>query len=182
MALKSYAYDNVNYISTDEDTFNVAAGASSLSQKFVTFTQKQIKSVTLAPTTAGTSNDVSTLVQLTTLPVVFVGTSGTASAAASVAGTNTNTVTITNLSTFGSGATLPQNIPLSGGGPFTITVTAGVGGGTTTATAVTLPSGPTGGLAMASLDQIWVKHGTDATVAYSGALEYQYTPGSSFTI
>jgi hypothetical protein len=182
MALKSYTYDNVNYASTDVDDFNIAAGASSLSQKFVSFTAKQLKSVTLAPTTAGTSADVSTLVQLTTLPVVFVGTSGTASAAASVAGTNTNTVTITNLCTFGSGATLPQYIPISGGGPFTITVTAGVGGGTTTATAVTLANGPNGGLTVGTLDQFWLKHGTDATVAFSGQYEYQFTPGSGFTV
>ena len=182
MALKSYTYDNVNYASTDVDDFNIAAGASTLSQKFTSFTSKQLKSVTLVPTTAAAASDVSKVVQLTTLPVTFVGTSGTASAAASVAGTNTNTVTVTNLCTFGSGATLGQYIPLSGGGPFTITVTAGVGGGTTTATAVTLANGPNGGLTVGTLDQIWVQHGTDTAVAFAGQFEYQFTPGSSFTI
>ena len=182
MALKSYTYDNVNYASTDVDDFNIAAGASTLSQKFTSCTSKQLKSVTLVPTTAAAASDVSKVVQLTTLPVTFVGTSGTASAAASVAGTNTNTVTITNLGTFGSGATLSQNLVVSGGSGYTVTVVAGVGGGTTTATGVTLPSGPNGGLTVNALDQFWVKKGTDATVAYTGQVEFQYTPGSSFTI
>ena len=182
MAQKTYAYDNVNYTSSDVHDFTVGTGSGTLSQKFVAFTGQQIKSVTLAPTTAGTSADTVQLPQLTTLPVTFGGTSGTASAAASVAGTNTTTVTITNLGTFGSGATLPQNLVVSGGSGYTVTVVAGVGGGTTTATGVTIASGPNGGLTVAALDQFWVKKGTDATVAYSGQVEFQYTPGSSFTI
>ena len=170
----SKAYDNAAYLQPDPQDFPALTGASALSQKFISFTARQLKSVSVVPTTAGTSNDVLQLVQVTTLPVNFVGVTGTASFA-----TGTSTVTLTNLGTFGSGATAPQYLNLSQG-TFTITVVNGTT--TSTATNVTLGSGVNGGLSVGALDQYWIKKGTDATVVYVGEIEGFFTPGTSFTL
>lgn len=177
MALKSYIYDDVNYRSTDAMELTIAAGNAAASAKFTTFTTKQIKSLTLVPTVASAASDVNKVVQLTTLPVSFSGGVGTATG---IGGTATSTVTVNGVGTFGSGSVTAQYIPISGGTFASITVVQGAG--TTTATNAVLPSGPNGGLTMGTGDLIYVVSGTDTVVTYSGELEYQYTPGSQFTI
>jgi hypothetical protein len=91
MALtKNYPYDNPNYTAIDVKDLPEFTGAAATSQKFTTFTSSLLlKSVMVRPTTAGTSNDVSSLI------------------AVNVSGTTTTTTTVA-LSTFGSGVTTPS--------------------------------------------------------------------------
>jgi hypothetical protein len=86
MATKSMSYDHPTY--TAVDSFDGSAtGNAGTTTKFVAFTGCIIKSATLKPTTAGTSNDVSSFIQI----------SGT-------------TTTTTALATFGSAASTFTNI------------------------------------------------------------------------
>lgn len=96
MATKNMAYDHPAYTSVRNlPVIGITAGLSGsggTGVKYCSFTQQLIKSVTLKPTTAGTSNDVSSLIQI----------SGT-------------TTTTTALATIGSGATAVVNAaPTSG--------------------------------------------------------------------
>lgn len=91
MATKSMAYDHPAYTGVASKDFAIAAGSGSASvPKFVAFTAKLIKSVTLKPTTAGTSNDIASLIQI----------SGT-------------TTTTTALATIGSGVTTFTQVALA---------------------------------------------------------------------
>lgn len=90
MATKSMGYDNPAYLSVHQDGSQIAAGSGTTGTKYVAFTSMVVKSVTLKPTTAGTSNDISSFIQI----------SGT-------------TTTTTALATFGSAATAFQNIALA---------------------------------------------------------------------
>jgi len=86
MSTKSMSYDHPTY--TAVDSFDGSAtGNAGTTTKFVAFTAMLIKSATLKPTTAGTSNDVSSFIQI----------SGT-------------TTTTTAIATFGSGATTFTNV------------------------------------------------------------------------
>lgn len=90
MAVKSMGYDNPAYLAVHQDGSQIAAGSGATGTKYVAFTAGIIKSVTLKPIVAGTSNDVSSFIQI----------SGT-------------TTTTTALATFGSAATTFQNIALA---------------------------------------------------------------------
>lgn len=83
-------YDHPSYTAVREMGFQIATGSGTAGSKFVAFTSKQLRSVTLKPTVSGTSNDVCSLIQI----------SGT-------------TTTTTALATFGSAATAFQNVALS---------------------------------------------------------------------
>jgi len=91
MATKSMAYDHPAYEAVINKDFAIAAGSGAASvPKFVAFTSKIVKSVTLKPTTAGTSNDIASLIQI----------SGT-------------TTTTTALATIGSGVTTFTQVALA---------------------------------------------------------------------
>lgn len=93
MSTKSMSYDHPAYTAVHSESFAIATGSGTAQvPKFIAFTSLLVKSVTLKPTTAGTSNDVSSLI--------------------SISGTTTTT---TALSTFGSGVTTFLNAaPASG--------------------------------------------------------------------
>ena len=96
MATKSFAYDHPAYTGVRNlPVIGITAGLSGSAGagiKYCSFTSQMVKSVTLKPTTAGTSNDVVSLLQI----------SGT-------------TTTTTALATIGSGATTFLNVaPASG--------------------------------------------------------------------
>lgn len=82
MATKNMSYDHPAYTSVGSLTTGNLTGASGAGQKYAAFTSMLIKSITLKPTTAGTSADAASFLQI----------SGTAT-------------TTTALNTFGSGAT-----------------------------------------------------------------------------
>lgn len=92
MAIRALpVYDHPSYTVVREMSVGTVTGASgSAGTKFSAFTAKLVKSVTLRPTTAGTSNDVPNFLSIT--------------------GTTTTT---TAIGTFGSGATAFQNAPLN---------------------------------------------------------------------
>lgn len=84
MSSKSMAYDHPAYQAVTTKPLAIAAGSGAASEKFVAFTAKLIKSVTLKPTTAGTSNDVQSLIQIsgtttTTTALSTIGSAATAS-------------------------------------------------------------------------------------------------------
>ncbi len=83
-------YDHPTYTAVHELGLGQMNGSGGASSKFAAFTNKMVRSVTLKPTTAGTSNDVFSFIQI----------SGT-------------TTTTTALTTFGSGATTFTKIALS---------------------------------------------------------------------
>lgn len=91
MSMKSMSYDHPAYTSVREQGFSIATGSGTASvPKFAAFTAKYLKSVTLKPTTASTSNDVASLIQ--------------------ISGTTTTTTAIT---TFGSGVATFTNVSLA---------------------------------------------------------------------
>lgn len=83
-------YDHPAYTVVREMGLGNITGSGATSSKFAAFTAKTLKSVTLKPMTAGTSNDVSSLIQI----------SGT-------------TTTTTALTTFTSGQTSFVNVALA---------------------------------------------------------------------
>lgn len=172
----SRPYDHPLYTSQDTHLIASTTGASAIS-KYVSFTGRQLKSVTLLPTTAGTSNDIVQFIAVTSLPVTLNLASG-----ATTSYTGSSTLTILALGTFGSGSVTPQSFTLAGG-TYNIQVVnvSGTTTSTSTATNVVLPTGPQGGLSIGALDQYQFKKGTDATVVYVGEVEYAYTPGTNFT-
>lgn len=90
MAVKSMGYDHPTYTAVNHENVGPITGNAGTSQKCVAFTSMIMKSVTLKPTVAGTSADVSSFIQI----------SGT-------------TTTTTALSTIGSGATAFVNVPFA---------------------------------------------------------------------
>ncbi len=88
MATKNMGYDHPAYLAVSSD--NSMVSGSGGATKFVAFTAGIVKSVTLKPTTAGTSNDISSFIQI----------SGT-------------TTTTTALATFGSGVVTFTNVALA---------------------------------------------------------------------
>jgi hypothetical protein len=75
---KSMSYDHPAYTSVATKPIAIAAGSGAASSKFVAFAAKLVKSVTLKPTTAGTSGDIQSLIQIsgTTTTTVALGTIG----------------------------------------------------------------------------------------------------------
>jgi hypothetical protein len=81
MATKNMAYDHPAYTSVHNDSFAIASGSGSQSvPKFIAYTSMIVKSVTLKPTTASTSADVASLIQIsgTTTTTYGLGTTGSA--------------------------------------------------------------------------------------------------------
>lgn len=180
----SKSYDDPAYRQPDPLPFPATtAGSGNLSQKFVSFTGRQIKSLTVLPTTAGTSADVLQLIVVTSGPVVLVGSNGSSLTQTPFgAGTLTGTSTLSylNVGTVGSGAVAPAYFNISQG-----TFNVQVVNGTTTATCANAVIGSgiaAGGQALVAGDQFWMKKGTDATVVYVGEFETFFTPGTSFTL
>lgn len=98
-------YDDPNYTTVEPYFFQTAAGANAKGPNpaFTTFQARLIKSVSLKPVTAGTSNDVCNLI--------------------TVSGTATTT---TALGTIGSGATALVNFPVgTGNSPTGIALNSG---------------------------------------------------------
>lgn len=176
MTLKSNIYDHPNYVTSDAIEIPSLTGNGG-SSKYVSFTGRQIKSVCLLPLTAGTSADVVTVVAVTTLPTTLTN------ASSSTAYTGTSTLTLLNVATFGSGSVVPQYVPLSGG-TFTVKVinVSGTTTTTSTSTGVVFPQGNAGGVSVGANDQFQLVKGTDATVVYTAEIEYNYTPGTNFTL
>jgi hypothetical protein len=133
MATQSMGYDNPAYLARSPLEVVTAAatltGASTAGLKHIAWTNFLLKSVIMKPSTAGTSNDIVNLLNI----------SGT-------------TTTTTALGTFGSGATAFQSLPVPG-------------------TAQLQLQG----------DTFWVQKGTDATVAYNGAIEQLVQPLANVT-
>ncbi len=177
MTQTSRPYDHSQYTTYDAIDVPSLTGASAVS-KYVSFTGRQLRSVTALPTTAGTSNDILQFITVTTLPQSFTLASG-----ATTSYTGTSTVTVLALATFGSGVTTAQNVAISGG-TFNLQVVNinGTTTSTSTCTNAVLPSGPSGGLAVGALDQFQLKKGTDATVVYTAEVEFNFTPGSNYTL
>ena len=81
MATKNMAYDSPAYTLVRTQPFAIAAGGSALSvPKYLAFTSEIVKSVTVKPTTAGTSSSVMSLIQIsgTTTTTYGLGTTGSA--------------------------------------------------------------------------------------------------------
>lgn len=193
---KSVAYDEAQYQQTDPVNFSIAAAGSS-SSLITAYTTKQLKSVTLVPTTAPTANDQIT-VTLTTLgaslqafgtativnytPAAIVGAQGTVTATAS------NIVTLTGI---GNGLAAGQTFPIGtcpafnpcyfpiAGGTYTVVVANAAG--TNTQTSYVFPNGPSGGLVMSPGDVLKIAKGTDTVAVYQGEAEFTFTPGSNIT-
>lgn len=176
----SKAYDDPTYRQPDPLDFPAtSAGANGLAQKFISYTGRQIKSVTVLPTNSATAaGNVLQMVVVTGLPVLYVGAGG--GTCSGPGGTNTNTLTILNLGTYGSGNVASSYFPISGG-TYNIQLVNTVG--TTTATNVVIPQGLAGGgIPVQALDQFWVKNGTDAQFTFLGEIECFFTPGTSMTL
>jgi hypothetical protein len=88
MATKNMGYDHPAYLAVNADLSQITGSGGAT--KFVAFTNMIVKSVTLKAVTAGTSNDVSSFIQI----------SGT-------------TTTTTALATIGSGVTTFTNVALA---------------------------------------------------------------------
>jgi hypothetical protein len=194
---KSFAYDNTNYIQADPINFSIAAAGSS-SASFTAFIKKQLRSITLVPTTAPTANDQLTLTLTTLYPQVFgtatsgsytgsgtyvvgvqAGASGTLTGGTQTA-TGSTIVTIGPLTSFGTAPAFnPSYMPLDNG---TYTVVVASSGGTNTQTGYVFPTGPTGGLTINPGDILKIAKGTDTIGVYQCEAEFVFTPGSNLTI
>lgn len=194
---RSYAYDNTNYIQADPINFSIAAAGSS-AFSMTAFTKKQLKSITLVPTTAPTANDQLTLT-LTSLYAQAFGTatsgsyvgSGTyvvgvqAGASGTLTGgtqtaTGSSIVTIGPLTSFGTAPAFnPTYLPLDNG---TATVVVASSGGTNTQTGYVFPTGPNGGLTLNPGDVLKIAKGTDTVGVYQCEAELYFTPGTTLTI
>jgi hypothetical protein len=183
---RSYAYDNTNYIQSDPINFSLAAAGSS-NAKFTAFTRKQLKSITLVPTTAPTANDQLTITLVSLSAQAF----GTATGASYIPGggtgivgtstaTSSNTVTIGPLTSFGTAPVFNPHVDILSGGTFTVVVANG--SGTNTQTGYVFPIGPTGGLTVNPGDVLTVAKGTDTVGVYQCEAEFYFTPGSTLTI
>ena len=93
MATKQMSYDHPAYTAVRNLPAGTLSGSGGVSTKYASFTAQLIKSVTLVPFTAGSSNDVTSLI--------------------SISGTTTTT---TAIATYGSAATTVKNVALASGG------------------------------------------------------------------
>lgn len=188
---KSYAYDSAAYLQPDPIQTSIAAAANS-NAKITSFTQKQLKSVTVVPTVAAGAND-QIFLSLVTLAAVAFGTATGPSYQGNASGTNTATSssTITIQGSVGGGAgtaawglgTTPAFNPAYlnvAGGTFTVVVANAAG--TNTQTNFVFPTGPLGGLQLNPGDVLTLQKGTDTAGAYLVELECTFTPGSSLTL
>ena len=187
---RSYAYDNTNYIQADPNPFTIAATGSS-GTNYVSFTKKQLKSITVVPTTAATANDQLTITLVSLYAQAFgtatggsyvpnYGSVATSTTGGTSTATGSNTVTIGPLTTMGTAPKFnPTYLPISGG-TYTVVVANSVG--TNTQTGYVFPQGVLGGLTLNPGDVLTVAKGTDTVGSYLLELETTFTPGSALTI
>ena len=83
MATRSFTYDEAAYVYPSTWDVPEFTGNAAVSQKFVSFTNRILKSVSLEPTVATTSSDVVTLLTVsgTTTTTTTIGTIGSGSTA-----------------------------------------------------------------------------------------------------
>ena len=208
---KSFAYDREFYIAPVTANFAVAATTVSkatwASGTFLpSFTGKQLRSLTIVPTTAPTmaQQDNWSIVLVSSYPQNFGGTctaiagyvgvlgvSGTLTATASnvitITGTNNaGTVYTAGGSTYlavpciGTNAAYNPYVCVLDGGTATVVITSA--NGTTSNNSYVFPTGPNGGLTINPGDVLYMAKGTDSAGVYVGEAEFSLTPGSSFTI
>jgi hypothetical protein len=204
-AIKSYAYDEAQYVQTDP--INLSLGATTLtSASFLAYTNKQVRSVTLAPTLAETANDFIQLDLYSLAPQAFgtaTGTSclgGTSSVApngfyGTVMGTGVNRVRIcaiigaggtgiggaTGTQAFGVGTAVAYNptyVNLCGA---TATIIVVAPAGTNTQQGYVFPVGPNGGLSMVPGDVFTITRGTSSVGIYQLEVEATFSPGGNVT-
>ena len=196
---KSYAYDEAQYTQTDPVNLTIAAAGNS-SVAITAFTAKQLKSITVTPTTAPTAGDFLYLTQYTVYPVVYGTATGTTilgvglSGNGTLLGTGINKVTFNILNNYGSavgGASGTQFIGLGtqavynptyaqiSGGTCTVIVTGP--GGTNTQGGYVFPTGPNGGISLNAGDVLVIGKGTDTVGVYQLELECVFTPGGYVT-
>lgn len=212
---KSYAYDEAQYTQTDPINMTVglngfaggtATGVTLASSSFVAYTAKQVRSLTVVPTTAETANDFLQLDLYSLAPQVF----GTATATACIGGTATlrgtgfwgttmgtgiNRVRIcgiigaggtgvggaTGTQAFGLGTQAVYNpcyVNLAGATATIIVVSPA---GTNTQAGYVFPTGPLGGLSMVAGDVFVITRGTASVGVYQVEVEATFTPGSNVT-
>jgi hypothetical protein len=183
----SRTYDNAVYVVVEEILNNIAAAVNS-SVIVTSVAQRQLKSVTLVPSTVPTAADQ---VQLT-LYSLYAQAFGTAtgSASPSLAGGTATSTSYNKISIFlGTGAAFtawaansplynPLYVALDG---VTGTVVVAGPGGTNTQGGYKFPTGPNGGLTINPGDVLVLAKATDSVGVFAVSLETQYTPGASFT-
>lgn len=214
---KSYAYDEAQYAQSDTAALQLSvypslwtAGTATTTGLFAAsvpaFTSKQVKSITVIPTTAETANDFLQLDLYSLAPQVFGTATGTAciGGTATLAGTGffgttmgtgVNRVRIcgiigaggtgvggaTGTQAFGLGTAVafnPTYVNLAGA---TATIIVVGPAGTNTQAGYVFPQGPNGGVSMVPGDVLIVTRGTNSIGVYSVEVEYTYTPGGSVT-
>jgi hypothetical protein len=214
---KSYAYDEAQYAQTDpvslvlgvggyNFTGGTATGVGTASAPVPAFTNKQVRSITVIPTTAETAGDFIQLDLYSLAPQVF----GTATATACLGtfagtaatgfwgttlGTGINRVRIcgiigaggtgiggaTGTQAFGLGTQAVYNpcyVNLAGATATIIVVSPA---GTNTQAGYVFPTGVNGGLTMVPGDVVIVSRGTASVGVYAVEVECTFTPGGQVT-
>lgn len=212
---KSYAYDEAQYVQTDPVNLTLGAtgyaggtatGVTLATAAFTAFTAKQVKSLTIVPTTAETANDFVQLDLYSLAPQTF----GTATATACLGGTATLSATgfygttmgtgvnrvricgivgaggtgvggATGTQAFGLGTAAvynPTYVNLAGATATIIVVSPA---GTNTQAGYVFPVGPLGGLSMVPGDVFVLTRGTNSVGIYQVEVEATFTPGGNVT-
>lgn len=212
---KSYAYDEPQYTQTDPINLQVgstgfvggtATGVTLASASFCAFTSKNVRSLTVVPSTAETANDFIQLDLYSLYPQVF----GTATATAclggtatigpngfygTVMGTGVNRVRIcgiigaggtgiggaTGTQAFGLGTQVAYNpcyVNLAGATATIIVVSPA---GTNTQAGYVFPTGPSGGVSMQPGDVFTITRGTSSIGVYQVEVEATFNPGGNVT-
>lgn len=183
----SRTYDNALYTTVDEIQGSIAAAVnSSFVQTGVA--QKQIKSVTLVPTTAPTAADQVSLVLYSLYAQAFGTATGAASPAlggGTATSTSYNKVTVTlgtgaSFSAFAVNSPVYNPIYVNLSGAKGTVVVAGPAG-TNTQGGYVFPTGPNGGLTMNPGDVLVLAKATDSIGVFAVTVETAYTPGANFT-
>jgi hypothetical protein len=216
---KSYAYDEAQYTQSDPinlqlggqpswaaGTQTANTGGSLASVSVVAYTQKQVKSITLVPTTAETANDFVQIDLYSLQPQVF----GTATATACLGGTATltaqgffgttmgtgvNRVRIcgiigaggtgiggaTGTQAFGIGTAVAYNPTYVNLAGATATIIVVSPAGTNTQAGYVFPTGVNGGLSMFPGDVLTIARGTSSIGVYQLEVECTFSPGGNVT-
>jgi hypothetical protein len=217
---KSYAYDEAQYVQTDPinlvvggqpswaaGTQTANTGGSLASASFTAFTNKQVRSITLVPTTAETANDFIQLDLYSMQPQTFGTATGTlcynvASIGAgtqgwlgTIMGTGVNRVRIcgiigaggtgiggaTGTQAFGIGTAVAYNPTYVNLAGATATIIVVSPAGTNTQAGYVFPSGALGGVTMFPGDVFTVTRGTSSIGAYQVEVEATFSPGGNVT-
>jgi hypothetical protein len=213
---KSYAYDEAQYTQTDPINLQLggngyaggtATGVTLAAVSVAAFTAKQLKSITVVPTTAETAGDFVQLDLYSMQPQVFGTATGTlcynvASLAANtpgflgtIMGTGVNRVRIcaivgnggtgvggaSGTQAFGLGTMVAYNPTYVNIAGATATIIVVAPAGTNTQSAYVFPTGPNGGLSIAPGDVLTLTRGTSSVGVYQVELEMTFTPGGAVT-